>query len=242
MTFRVAAELATHVIERRTLSNAQDDDRRMPCEGRRSTRAKSEAQMLVKRALPSALRSRTTVLLLCAAAVLFSSESVGADPLRDCEQLQEPARAIRACSLLISAVPGNAMLHNKRGIAYFKNGETDLAIADYAEAIRLDPRAAHPYYNRGRALLSKNDFVNAIPDFTEAISRKPRDALARNGRAWALFKLGNIPAALEDADHAIAADAKYAPAYDTRAHIYEALSRRDQGHRRLSQSARARSA
>jgi Tfp pilus assembly protein PilF len=32
----------------------------------------------------------------------------------------------------------------------------------------------------------------------------------------------------QDADQAIALDSKYAPAYDTRAHIYEALGKREQ--------------
>lgn len=155
-------------------------------------------------------------------------EPLHADVLQDCEQVDNPPLAIRACSRLIADIPGSAALHNRRGIAYFRNGEIDRAVADYAEAIRLNPGATDAQYNRGRALLEKHAYSLAIQDFNQAIARNPRHALARNGRAWALFKSGNLPAALEDADQAIAVDSKYAPAYDTRAHIYEALGKREQ--------------
>lgn len=60
-------------------------------------------------------------------------------------------------------------------MAYMRNGEIDNAIADYEEAIRIDPRAVVPYYNRGRALLDKNAFAEALQDFSQAISRHPTD-------------------------------------------------------------------
>ena len=163
-----------------------------------------------------------------AAFVCIWPEPLHADVLRDCEQLDNPPLAIHACSRLIADIPGSAALHNRRGIAHFRNGEIDRAIADYGEAIRLNSGATDAQYNRGRALLEKRDYSIAIQDFDQAIGRNPKHALARNGRAWALFKSGNLPAALEDADQAIAVDSKYAPAYDTRAHIYEALGKREQ--------------
>ena len=166
--------------------------------------------------------------ILCAAIVALLPDRALADVLRDCEQLENAPLAIRACSRLISDIPGSAALHKRRGFAYFRNGEIDRAIEDYSEALRLDPRATETYYSRGRALLDKNAYAHAIQDFSQAITRNPKHSLARNGRAWALFKLGNLTAALEEADQAIAADSKYAPAYDTRAHIYEALGKREQ--------------
>ena len=184
--------------------------------------------MLIKGTRPPYVQRARLGSILCAAIVTLLPNRVLADVLRDCEQLENPPLAIRACSRLISDIPGSAALHNRRGIAYSRNGEIDRAIADYTEALRLDPRATDTYYSRGRALLDKNAYTEAILDFSQAIASNSKHSLARNGRAWALLKLGNLAAALEDADQAIAADSKYAPAYDTRAHIYEALGKREQ--------------
>lgn len=163
------------------------------------------------------------------AALILWSGPLRADALDDCEQLKDPARAIRACSRLILAIPDAAALHTKRGIAYFGNGQIELAIADYTRAIALDPRFMEAYYNRGHALLSKEAYAEAIADFGQALSRNPKHALSRNGRAWAVFKLGgDLTAALDDVNQAIATDAAFAAAYDTRGHIYEALGRRNE--------------
>ena len=55
-------------------------------------------------------------------------------------------------------------------------GEYDKAIADYNEAIRLDPLDAHAYYRRGVAWTLKDEYDKAIADYTEAIRLDPKDA------------------------------------------------------------------
>ena len=55
----------------------------------------------------------------------------------------------------------------KRGISYAKKGDYDKAIADYTEAIRLDPKDAAAYYNRGTSYAHKGDYDKAIADYTE---------------------------------------------------------------------------
>ncbi len=47
--------------------------------------------------------------------------------------------------------------------------DPDLAIADYSEAIRLDPKCLMAYYNRGVAWRNKREYDKAITDYTEAI-------------------------------------------------------------------------
>jgi lipoprotein NlpI len=72
-----------------------------------------------------------------------------------------------------------------------------LAIADYNEAIRLDPKLPGPSYNRGLLYTVKQDYDRAIADFSEAIRLDPKFAGAFNNRGWAY-------AAKQDYDHAIA--------------------------------------
>ena len=49
------------------------------------------------------------------------------------------------------------MAFYNRGNAYWRKDDMDLAIADYNEAIRLDPKGAVNLCNRGRVKLKIND-------------------------------------------------------------------------------------
>ena len=67
--------------------------------------------------------------------------------------------------------------YNYRGEAWYVKEELDKAIADYDEAIRLDPEYAEAYLNRG-ILASDGEYDKAIADFNEAIRLDPEDALS----------------------------------------------------------------
>ena len=79
-----------------------------------------------------------------------------------------------------------------RGNAYSDKGDNDRAIADYSEAIRLDPKhSPRPTQRRGLAYRDKGDYDRAIADYNEAIRldpklrhglQQPRHAYQRQGR------------------------------------------------------------
>jgi len=64
-------------------------------------------------------------------------------------------------------------------------------IADYSEAIRLDPKNAVAYGNRGMAYYGNSDLDRAIADFDEAIRLDPKDATAYNNRGAARLGKGD---------------------------------------------------
>jgi len=69
-----------------------------------------------------------------------------------------------------------------RGIAYAEKADYDRAIADYTEAIRLDPKLAEAYCSRGAAYgRGKSEYDKAIDDLTEAIRLNPKYADASGG-------------------------------------------------------------
>jgi tetratricopeptide (TPR) repeat protein len=63
------------------------------------------------------------------------------------------------------------MAFNGRGLAYAHKGELDHAIADYNQAITLDPKYLTAVYNRALAYKGK-----AVGDFREIIAREPNNA------------------------------------------------------------------
>ena len=64
------------------------------------------------------------------------------------------------------------------GDIHFRRGEYDKAIADYTEAIRLNPKDAEERCNRGSVRYAKGEYDKAIADCTEAIRLDPRLAAA----------------------------------------------------------------
>src|SRR3954462_9889537 len=62
-----------------------------------------------------------------------------------------------------------AVAFYNRGTAFRIKSEFDRAIADYDQAIRLDPKAYDPYVDRGWVYHLKGDFDRAIQNHSEAI-------------------------------------------------------------------------
>ena len=78
------------------------------------------------------------------------------------------------------------------GWSYDGNGEYNKAIADYTEAIRLDPKYKQAYTNRGVSYAKKGEYDKAIADFTEAIRLNPTQPMSYMNRANAYRALGGV--------------------------------------------------
>ena len=125
---------------------------------------------------------RISMMLAPIAAVLAVAGSVLASPaIADDAATCNKASgddAIAACTRVIqnrgTSAEGRAIAYYNRGIEYRAKGDDpDRAIADYSEAIRLDPKFANAYINRGVAYRAKLENDRAIADFDEAIASIP---------------------------------------------------------------------
>ena len=96
-----------------------------------------------------------------------------------------------------------ATAYNNRGWSYSDKGDHDRAIADFDEAIRLDPKLAIAFVNRGWSYERKGDYDRAIADYDEAIRLDPNYSLAHNNRGWARNLKGEYDQAIVDFGEAI---------------------------------------
>ncbi|MEB3235260.1 MAG: tetratricopeptide repeat protein, partial [Cyanobacteriota bacterium] len=88
--------------------------------------------------------------------------------------------------------------------AYAKNnlGDPQGAIADYSEAIKLNPKLANAYLNRGTIrLYGIRDYSGAIEDFTKSIAMNPPSQIllkAISSRAQAKIYMQDLSGMCED--------------------------------------------
>ena len=94
--------------------------------------------------------------------------------------------------------------------------EYQKAIADYTEAIRLDPGDAETYRDRGYTWGELKDYQKAIADYTEAIRLDPKNPRAFFNRGWNWDELKNYDKAIADYDEAIRLEPTDASAYANR--------------------------
>src|SRR5215471_18453673 len=122
-----------------------------------------------------------------------------------------------------------AIEYYDRGIAWKAKGDLDRAIADYSEAIRLDPKYEHAYGNRGNAWKAKGDLDRAIADYDEAIRLNPKDASAYSNRGVTGKAKGDLDRGIADYDQAIRLDPKDADPYTNRGVAWKAKGDLDRG-------------
>ncbi len=131
----------------------------------------------------------------------------------------DAAGAIAACSRLLAQAGTGSSLderteraydYSNRGFAYYKKGDTEKAIADNDEAIRLRPDTDNYYNLRGIAYFEKNDFDRAIANWDKAISLFNLNPVYYKNRAKAWSAKGDGERARADYAKAIELESKKA--------------------------------
>ena len=111
----------------------------------------------------------------------------------------------------------NARSFRARGRIRGGRGEFDEAIADFNEAIRIDPSHGDGYVGRANAWIGKDEYDKAITDCSEAIRHAANNAAAYSTRGIAWSQKNDHDKALADFDEAIRIDPKNASKYNLRA-------------------------
>jgi tetratricopeptide (TPR) repeat protein len=140
----------------------------------------------------------------------------------DYETIAEGLKAIPVLASKLTGVPAEsaASAYNNRGTADSGKKDYDKAIANYTEAILLDPQFAKAYFNRGVAQYNKKDYDRAIADYTQAIRLDPNYASAYYNRGLAYDYKKDYDKAIADYTEAIRLNPRYALAYNNRGYVY----------------------
>jgi tetratricopeptide (TPR) repeat protein len=111
-----------------------------------------------------------------------------------------------------------ARAYVNRGDAYrLRERNIDRAIADYNQAIQLQPNFALAFADRGFTyLFERHDQLRAIEDFNQAIRLDPMSANVFYYRGTAYFDKGELERAIADFDQAIRLRPNFSIAYRDR--------------------------
>lgn len=104
----------------------------------------------------------------------------------------------------LSARDRSATLVN-RGIIYNRNRQLDLALADFDQALQLNPELGEAYLNRGNTHFFRREFEAAAADYSRAIDLKCTDLqVAYYNRALVAEVTGRFDDATSDLKSALA--------------------------------------
>ncbi|MBD1924416.1 tetratricopeptide repeat protein [Microcoleus sp. FACHB-831] len=91
---------------------------------------------------------------------------------------------------------------NNQGVDKLDQKDYKGAIADFSQALSLEPQNAKAYFNRGFAYYNLENYQKAIEDYTKAIEINPVDAEAFYNRGLAYSNLDSDRAAIQDFEKA----------------------------------------
>ena len=117
-------------------------------------------------------------LLAAITAALVAAAPAHADENSDRCFKEEGEAAVAACTRAIqsgkfSGEPLAAIYHN-RAIELRRDGDYDRAIADYSQAVRLEPEFTGAYAGRGLAHEGKGEIEKAKTDYRKALAVAPK--------------------------------------------------------------------
>lgn len=114
--------------------------------------------------------------------------------------------AIEIYSYILSLKPGEQLqpiIYIHRGMAYFSESRYSLAMADFSEALRLNPENDKALYCRGVMYSIIQDYPKALADLNRCINLNPSWTDPILSRAQVYFHLGDKPKALADCEEAL---------------------------------------
>jgi tetratricopeptide (TPR) repeat protein len=125
----------------------------------------------------------------------------------------------------IAKYPGQVVdAYNNRGYYYIAQGRYPQALADFNEAIALNPKVARVWVNKGSVFAEENKNDSAYVCFARAIELKPDYPEALSNRGGIRSRRGDLAGAVADFSRAIELEPTFRDAYNNRALVYFKMS------------------
>jgi uncharacterized protein (TIGR02996 family) len=97
----------------------------------------------------------------------------------------------------------DARLHAHLADYHRRHGDYTRAVAEYTEALKLQPGSASDYRMRGRCHYQQGEYAQALADYNEALRLEPGGAESHSDRADALRQLGEYGQAVAEYTEAL---------------------------------------
>jgi tetratricopeptide (TPR) repeat protein len=123
--------------------------------------------------------------------------------------------------------PRESQVHAARAQTLAQAGKTAEALAEFNEALDLDPHNAKAFYQRGLLYQAGKQHELAVADFSSANGLTPQQADPLHGRAISYLALGKAKEATVDLDEAVQAWPQNGQLWLTRGVAYEKLGDKD---------------
>lgn len=117
---------------------------------------------------------------------------------------------------------------NRRGQVYAEAGKTELADADFEEALNFDPTNWRAMHNRGVSYAEAGKFAEAFDDFNTVIESNPQFAKAYTNRGTLFVQAGDLESAEKDYRTACKLDGTLSSARLGLARVYHLSGRLDE--------------
>ena len=133
--------------------------------------------------------------------------------------------AIIEIESLIKDYPLAPLLFNVSGTFYKSNGQLDIAVTKFEQALVLAPDYAEAHYNLGVTLRELDKIEEAIKSYKKAISIKNAYPNAHFNLGNALLSLKQYDGAIKHFESTIAFNPKFAKAYNNLGLVYKRLGK-----------------
>lgn len=124
-----------------------------------------------------------------------------------------------------STAPLAERAYHNRGFAQLQARQYTRALADFSQALQINPRDASAYLGRGVSYARTGSHELAVQELNRAIAIAPGYAEAYAKRCFVRMMQDNPPGALPDCEKAVALNPRHLEALTNRGVVYAALDR-----------------